>query len=426
MVLLFAFSIIYFVTKTAYTNAAMIRIQQSLTAQLYALLDVAEEQNGEIVLPVVSRNDDLNNLNSRVFAFVFDSEGQVIWRSLSSENLPALPNHKSYYTTEFITEDELGTGQIFWVGEEVFWEFDDGNEKQLLFLIGESRTVLNASVREFKREVAVWLFVTGTLFLIILAWLQHFFLKPLKNAEKQIEQVVIGDTESISGEFPQELQALTSRINHLLDVEMRQKQRYRDTLGNLAHSLKTPLAVIKGELKKRQEDELLRKQIERIDDIVKYQLNRSVVSAGQVLKRKIRIEDEIGKIVDALKKVHRDRGLSINQQIEAIFFPGEAGDFQELIGNLADNACKWARSQVQINISQLDEILVITVEDDGKGVAKNKRKAILDRGKRLDQKAEGQGLGLSIVMDIVKNYRGEISVSDSVLGGASFCVKLPL
>jgi len=173
--------------------------------------------------------------------------------------------------------------------------------------------------------------------------------------------------------------------------------------------------------------EQLIKQVERIDDIVRYQLSRSVISAGQVLKRKIQVTPEVKKIIEALKKVHAEKALEISSEIcSSCFFPGDQGDLMELIGNIADNACKWANSKVVISAVSEKNWLNLSVKDDGPGIPEEKRNLILDRGKRLDQQAEGQGLGLSIVMDIIKNYRGEITIANSELGGSLIIIRIPL
>jgi two-component system, OmpR family, sensor histidine kinase PhoQ len=258
----------------------------------------------------------------------------------------------------------------------------------------------------------------------------NFALSPLKVAEQQIEQVSLGHADRVNGVFPAELRPLTSSINRLLESELLQKQRYRDTLGNLAHSLKTPLAIIASEIQKDQElsnHKQVFEQLERINDIVKYQLNRSVVTAGQSLQRKSKVKPQVDKIVEALKKVHAIKRLSINAEISLdCLFPGETGDLMELVGNISDNACKWAKSTVHIKAETILNELVIYVEDDGPGIPENQRSLILNRGKRLDQQAEGQGLGLSIVMDIIKLYRGELLICQSELGGSKFIIKLPV
>lgn len=430
IIVLVAFYSIYLVTKTAYINASKARIKESLIVQIYALMAVAEDQDAQLTVPSYLRNDRLNQLNSGLVAYVLDVDGDLIWRSKSSDAFAVLPDISINYSLANLTESAFDGHGMFWIGDKIIWEHENGMEGEYLFLIGEKQQIMRAQVRQFKTEVATWLWVATIALIIVLMIAMRLSLNPLKDAQQQIEFVRVGDRNKVEGVFPSELSPLTSSINSLLDAEYLQKQRYRDSLGNLAHSLKTPLAVMKSELHQLEQDETatqLIKQVERIDDIVKYQLNRSVVSAGQTLRRKCLVEPEVYKIVEALKKVHAAKQLDFLVFVEPdANFPGEQGDLMELIGNLSDNACKWAQSKIVINIdTQLDGLFIV-VEDDGPGIPSAKRSLILDRGKRLDQQAEGQGLGLSIVMDIIKTYKGKINIDDSELGGAKFKISIPI
>ncbi len=446
IVILVAFSFIYIITKSAYSIASKARIQESLVGQIYGLMADAHDRDAQLFLPKKMRNDRLNHLNSGLVAYVLDVDGDLIWRSHSSDNFSVLPEVSLPYSLKKLTSSVMERQAMFWVGDIIIWEHENGMEGEYLFLIGETQSLLNASVNAFKKQVFIWLSISAVFLIVVLVYALNVSLRPLNTAKSQIELVGCGDADKVTGEFPAELLPLTSSINQLLDSEARQKARYRDTLGNLAHSLKTPLAIIKSELNQatkqeqtgevrgtkaliaeRDQREQLQKQVERIDDIVRYQLNRSVVTAGQALKRKTLVEPEIKKIVEALNKVHASRQLNIEYHIDShCYFPGEIGDLMEVVGNLSDNACKWAKSQVIISASQQSDVLVLEVEDDGVGIPEAKRSLILDRGKRLDQKAEGQGLGLSIVMDIIKNYCGDISIKESSLGGTEFLLKIPL
>ena len=430
VVILMAFYVIYMVTKTAYVNASKVRIQESLSAQIYALMAVAEDRDAQLIVPEVLRNDRLNHLNSGLVAYVLDVDGDLIWRSRSSDTFAVLPDISLGYSLNRLTESYLDERAMFWLGDKIIWEHENGMEGEYLFLIGEKQSIMNIQVREYKKIIATWLWVTTFILIIVLVFALNFSLRPLKHAQKQIELVSCGDAEKVNGVFPVELAPLTTSINRLLESEALQKTRYRDSLGNLAHSLKTPLAVIKSELQNQEESqfkEQLIKQVERIDDIVRYQLSRAVLTPGKTLIRKWPIATEMTKIVDALNKIHAVKNIKVKASLTPdCFFPGDRGDFLELLGNLADNACKWASSKVEIGASHENGHLLLWVDDDGPGIPKEKRELILSRGKRLDQLAEGQGLGLYIVMDIIINYRASMTIEDSHLGGSLFKLRIPL
>jgi len=430
IILFIAFSIIYFATQSAYSIASKSRLQESMTAQVYALMAVANDDQGQLFIPDILRNERLENLSSGLVAYVLQDDGSLVWQSPSSELFELLPDRTQIFSMQKITESNFEGRDMFWIGESIIWEHEDNQEKTYIFIVGEKQSILTSAVDKFKNEVFAWLSISGIVLLIVFAYALNFSLTPLKTAQRQIELVRMGETKSVEGEFPEELIPLTSSINQLLESEARQKSRFRDSLGNLAHSLKTPLAIIKGELEresKTEKTDILKAQVERIDDIVRYQLNRSVISSGRTLVKTCAVQPEVTKIVDALKKVYKDKGIKIHNRIaDNTIFPGDAGDLLELVGNLTENACKWTNSIVVISAKHKEGNFCLYVDDDGLGIEEKNREAILNRGKRLDQSTEGQGLGLSIVMDIIKNYRGEIAIENSALGGALFRITIPL
>jgi len=429
-VLTVAFSIIFFATQSAYLIASKNRLQESMTAQVYALMAVANEDQGQLFIPDILRNERLENLSSGLVAYVMDQSGGLVWQSPSSELFQSLPDVNFPYSMQKISESSFEGRDMYWVGVSIIWEHEDEQEKTYYFIIGEKQSILNSSVSKFRKEIAAWLSVSGILLLIVFAYALNYTLRPLKKAQTQIEKIREGKVQGLGDDFPEELLPLTMSINQLLESEARQKNRFRDSLGNLAHSLKTPLAIIKGEIENQQisdERNVLKNQVERIDDIVKYQLNRSVISSGRTLVKTCAVQPEVSKIVEALKKVYQSKNINIESRIQSnAIFPGDAGDLLELVGNLTENACKWTKSNVVVSVKHKENHFCLYVDDDGPGIAEENRAAILNRGKRLDQSTEGQGLGLSIVMDIINNYRGEIVIQDSALGGALFLVTIPL
>jgi len=430
IILFVAFSIIYFATQSAYSLASKSRLQESMTAQVYALIAAANDDQGILFIPDVLRNERLENLSSGLVAYVLAQDGSLVWQSPSSGLFQTLPDIKQLLTLQKLTESSFEKREMFWIGDSIIWEHENQQEKTYYFIVGEKQTILTSAVDKFKGEVFAWLSMSGVILLVVFVYALNFSLRPLRTAQQQIELVRLGEATNVEGEFPKELVPLTSSVNQLLDSEARQKNRFRDSLGNLAHSLKTPLAILKGEIENKKitdEKNILKTQIERIDDIVRYQLNRSVISSGRTLVRTCEVEPEVNKIVAALNKVHQQKNISIEPRIaKGTIFPGDAGDLLELVGNLADNACKWANSRVVISSKIKNNHFCLYVDDDGLGIKPENREAILNRGKRLDQNTEGQGLGLSIVMDIIKSYRGDIVIEESALGGALFRVVIPL
>jgi two-component system sensor histidine kinase PhoQ len=224
-------------------------------------------------------------------------------------------------------------------------------------------------------------------------------------------------------------------LNLLIKNEHERQARYRNTLGNLAHSLKTPLAVMRNLLSAPSADtsasQEINTQVSRMDDIVRYQLKRAAAGATSLGTAPIDVLEQLQGLRGALLKVYADKDIDLRMQIApGTTFTGDAGDLTEIAGNLLDNACKWCRGQVQLTAAPVAtpasrrEGLVLVVEDDGPGIPELQRDRVLQRGARLDEHVTGQGIGLSVVRELAEASGGSITVSTSSLGGARIEVKL--
>ena len=244
--------------------------------------------------------------------------------------------------------------------------------------------------------------------------------------------------KALSDDFPDELSSVASNMNLLIGSERGRAERYRNTLDNLAHSLKTPLAAIRAVLSEQQQSTILvtnrvEEQIERMNDIVRYQLAKPATIHGGELRhhRAAGTLPEIDKLVAGLRKVHRDKNPQIDVDVDkTAMFRGDTGDLLELAGNLLDNACKWCESRVAVSVQALDGVtadtgnLLLAVEDDGPGIPQDARDALLQRGMRLDENAPGHGIGLAVVKELAASYDGEVTIGDSALGGAKISVTI--
>jgi len=274
--------------------------------------------------------------------------------------------------------------------------------------------------------------------LIVLQFLLlRWSLTPLRKVASDMTRVERGDSEHLDSQYPLELTSLTERINVFIDNEREQRTRYRHTLADLAHSLKTPLAVIRSQLESTAVDDASRRsgvldQVRRMDDLVAYQLSRAATSGRQTFASAVPIAGHAEDLVQSLEKVYAAKNVLCEFDIDehAVFY-GEQGDLLELMGNLLENAFKWASHRVllvvkaQATTSRQRPGLWLSVEDDGPGIAADKIEKVLQRGVRGDERVQGHGIGLSIVQDIVHAYQGELLVDRSPeLGGARFSVTL--
>ena len=233
--------------------------------------------------------------------------------------------------------------------------------------------------------------------------------------------------------WPRELAAVTSNLNALLDGERTRIRRYRDTLGNLAHSLKTPLAVMRQSLGSgATAKDALNTEIDRMSGIIEHQMKRAAASGGVLLgQAPVDLAPIVSELRVALLKVYGNKDLLFETAIDPqAQFIGDRADLTELLGNLLDNACKWAKARVRIAVSVNEEAgsrtaLQLIVDDDGPGIAEDDRARVLQRGGRADEATPGHGLGLAMVHDTVALYGGAMSIGASALGGARFELKLP-
>jgi two-component system sensor histidine kinase PhoQ len=259
----------------------------------------------------------------------------------------------------------------------------------------------------------------------------------LRLLERELARVRRGVSDRLSGRHPPELQQLVDSINALIESEYAHLDQSRNTLSDLAHSLKTPLAVLRTRLDAGASESELRAevatQVQRMSEIVSYQLSRAARSGHALVSAPIAIEPRAEEIVASLEKVYRSKGVVCEFELDpAANFHGELGDLQELLGNLLENAFKWSRARVLLTVQSeagkgmSRPGLMIAVEDDGAGVDLDNVEPLLQRGARGDERVQGHGIGLAIVQDIVRAYRGELKVEHShELGGARFAVHFP-
>ncbi len=270
------------------------------------------------------------------------------------------------------------------------------------------------------------------IFLLLQRYAVTLAMRPLERARQQIAQLQQGQRQQLDIRAPVELQPLVEQINHLLAHTDDTLKRSRHALGNLGHALKTPLAVL-GSLTLREELNAypalqagLREQLEQIQQRVSRELGRARL-AGEVLPGSyFDCAEELAPLFETLQMIHR-RDLNLQWRThEGCRLPWDREDMLELLGNLLVNACKFARTKVLLSIDQVADGVVIQVEDDGSGIPEDRREAVLERGTRLDERAEGHGLGLGIVRDILAAWSGELRLEQSSLGGLRARIYLPM
>ena len=301
-------------------------------------------------------------------------------------------------------------------------------------MVAASRVGLEARISQFRTTLVLAFLLFGIGTIIATYFVIRFGLQPLKHAARALNQVREGDSDHVEGDYPKEVAPLVSEINGLIGANRAIVERARTQVGNLAHALKTPLAVIANETrsKKDRRSETIADQTGLMQSQIQTYLNRARIAAQSgTITARAPVQPLLAELVRVMGKLSPD--LKFDSKCPStLVFAGEAQDLQEILGNLLENASHYARSRVVVSAAPLPistgkrPTFELMVEDDRRGVTKAQRAEILKRGKRLDESVPGSGLGLSIVKDIVDEYGGDISLSESSLGGLAIVMILPM
>ena len=434
ILLLFFFGATIIALDIAFRDIGEKSQEEILDGQLMTLLAVAEpNETGELEMPATLPEPRFGILGSGLYADLQDSEGNHLWRSRSSLGLElphgAVPDAGAQEFSRLVTDD--GT-PLMTLSLSVQWELPDGELKPYVFSVAESLDSFNAQVARFRRQLFTWFAAIAIILLFSMSLLMRGILRPLRRIEQEIGEIEKGGRQSLSEGFPSELSGVARNMNVLIGSQRARSERYRQTLDNLAHSLKTPLAAMRSVLTQQRSPTLteqLEPQIEQMTEIVRYQLRKPAATASDAIgATPVPMEAELMRLVDGLGKVYSEKQPTIDVSVtDDAEFRGDTGDFLELTGNLLDNACKWCDSQVSLTIrpANNDGGMTLTVADDGPGIPEDAADALLQRGTRLDESAPGHGIGLAVVRDIAKSYGGSVSIGVSELGGASITVDIP-
>lgn len=287
----------------------------------------------------------------------------------------------------------------------------------------------------FLRRFEVWLIIALVCLLALIAAGLTWSLRPLRRLKYQLDEIEAGKREQLDEDVPSEIYRLTRSLNRLLTTERLQRERYQDTLGDLAHSLKTPLTVLQNTIDEMRDAQpnnsnqlkIMQAQIDRMGQQIGYQLQRATQRKGALIGKRISLRPLIDSLTATLNKVYADKHINIEVDISySIKLHAEEAALLELFGNLLENACRLCFSTVKVSANVTEQEVVLLIEDDGPGVPLAKRQSVLQRGVRGDSLNPGQGIGLAVVQDILEGYSGYLEIGDSVLGGACFYVHIPI
>ena len=424
LVLIIFISLTAITLDRAFTDSAESALRDKLTSQLYALMAAAEVEEEQLLMP----SDELDALlglpSSGVYAFVTDQTGKTIWQSSSA--LGAEPPQPVTLASGEKSFNKIKTESIsyYTFAYGVDWS-TESTVIALTFSITTDLKSFDKQIARYRTSLWGWLVAMALLLLVSQMLILRWGLSPLRKVGIELNQIENGNQESIQDKYPKEIEGLTTNINILLEQERKQKIRYRNALGDLAHSLKTPLAVLQSGLSAESKNKSSQEQITRMNAIVEYQLQRAATAGAVSIGKSVNVRLLINRIIDSLFKVYRDKNIDVQQSIDtALVFKGDDGDLMEVFGNLLDNAFKWSNQQIKIKAVSVDKKIRLTISDDGPGIARDKIDELLRRGVRADQTTPGHGIGLSIVQNIVQAYHGSLEINPDQSIGAEITVTM--
>ncbi len=411
-------------------------VNERLRVQFYALLGAVEFDAEGIKVGVHNGDPRLRQINSGLYAIVQHPQGELLWESPSSAGIDLNqqllatdhPPHIGSERFDMLRTNTLQTKvPLARFQYQTVWETDDGEDMPLVFTVLEDQTAQRKELRAFLRELWFGLGSAALLLTLAQAIILRWGLQPLRQLAHDLTDLEKGHRAALPEHYPEELQPLAANLNQLLQREQQQRERYRNTLGDLAHSLKTPLAVLRQAAASAMPDRaLLDEQVQRMDQMVSYQLQRAVLGSPHSLQQRFLLRPLVDKLIATFAKVYFDKQLRFEVAIAAdCECRGDEADLLELLGNLLDNACKACRQQISIAATHSERWLLIAVEDDGSGIVEAQRAHILQRGQRADNYAPGQGIGLAVAVDILDSYGAELDIGSSTLGGARFSIRWP-
>ncbi len=447
LLLLVFLGVMGFGLNREFKRSVLSSAEDTLRTQVLLLMSGIEVVEGQVLPPPVLSEPRLQQPDSDLFAQLSVLPGTVnpvqqdqtraIWRSPSLLDR-SLPHADSRFGVFDFTASQAWSGlSINVMTLAVEWETDTGNVP-FVIQVSESDKQYKRRLARYQRQVGVWLIFFGGALIVLLLGMLGWSLKPLERVRRQVNEIEEGTRKRFDEDYPTEVSRLTQNLNQLLNFEEQRIERHKEVLGNLAHSLKTPIAVLKGLKYDTQTHVEASEQLATMQTIIDYQLQSASAVGRRRFAKALDVSDITEQVVRSLEKLHLEKRLevSLNIQTSTVFY-GDQGDWMEVIGNLCDNAFKWSESELSINIENLDRTLEkktgaskktsikIEVQDDGPGIDDALKHTILQRGVRLDSQTPGHGLGMHIVKGIVQAYEGELQIERSDFSsGTKFTVIL--
>jgi two-component system sensor histidine kinase PhoQ len=401
--------------------------EEQLRLVIFSVMGAVETAGRAVRVPDPLPEPRLGQAESGLYAWITDGSGQVRWRSpsvVTGDVVGPLSGNLQPGEFRFLDEPASQNG-LLRLAYAVIWE--DPQETVLTFHVAADWTPFGATIQAFRRNLYAGIAAVTALFVLAQILAVRWGLRPLRTMAQEVREMEEGRRQRLSQAYPVELEGLAENLDRFVAHEERSRSRYRKAMEDLAHSLKTPLAVIRNALERVPDDPrtLLAEQLDRMQSTVTHQLSRASVTGPVIVGRPVDVAAQVERLLRALATAYRERDVRVSTDLpDPCQVRGDERDIMEMLGNVLENAFKYTRSRVQVS-ARVDGGLTLVVEDDGPGIPAEVRRAVLDRGTRADEVQQGQGIGLAVVAELVTLYHGALRIEESDLGGARVVLQLP-
>ena len=408
-----------------------------------------------ILLPDELGEPRLSRPNSGLYAYIESADGTLAWRSPSmtiTSVAPALNPRPPPGDSRFHRIEIDGIEPRFLLGYTVILEELDDSE--LTFWVLTDQSPFNAEIREFRRSLVIGVIAATLLLIVLQLGTLLWGLRPLRRMAERVRALHAGKRGDIGEDYPAELAQLAHTMNRFVGHELENRERYRRAMGDLAHSLKTPLAVLKNALVDpgRPDKAVFDDQIDRMEATINRQLSRATAIPPVLPREPVPVTPLLERLCRALDKAYAGKDVDVEIQAAPVHVRADERDVMDVLGNLLENAYKYSHSKVRISAKQEPsselrtpdrrstvpngaeqartqsdphQVVRIVVEDDGDGVPESAKQYVFERGARADTAHSGHGIGLASAVEMATAYGGTVELADSALGGAKVILKMP-
>jgi signal transduction histidine kinase len=433
-----ALVIVAVVVALVFQQGALRRFDAGLSDLIDNLISGSTIEEGEVIAPALTDQRALRAYSGRYWDIAEPLPGGGVRSLVPSRSLwdsqltipQDLPARLKANPRKPIAFDAPGVQPGERLRVVARWTSLPGRDAPLVFIAAEDRRPIDREVRSSVTRIAIAFALLGVGLIVAVVMQVRVGLQPLFRLRQEVAEVRRGKAVRLEGAYPTELTPLADELNALVAHNQETVERQRTHVGNLAHALKTPISVMLTEAQQRPGPlaEVVTRQAEVMRQQVDHHLRRARAAArSQGQGERTSVAEVLDELARTLEKIFRAKGVEIDWDApEDLWFAGERQDFMEIAGNAMENAGKFGRRRVRVraDVAGPDRMRLV-VEDDGPGLPPERREEVIRRGARLDENAPGSGLGLSIIDELARAYRGSLSLGSSPLGGLSVNVQLP-